>query len=308
MSIEIAENDSTTSINVSNDNKNYIKKEMKIQNKGEPFGVPDIKIVEDQMQKTICKIYCKNNKLGTGFLCELKMQDSNSIVNVLITCNHILSKDEIKIGQVIIISFNNENEYFKITIDESTRIYTDKKYDITIIEIRRNKYREISFLEIDDDINKKNPTEEYKNKDIYLLHYQQGQQVVLSSGKIINLDTEQIKINHNGTTQEGSSGSPIINKNSYKVIGIHTGSIKEKWNTGIIIKKPIDDFFKKYKKANINHKKESNIVKINTKPPNQLKKIIILMSIIIFLIILTLIFLMIYFLIIKPKILIIKSL
>ena len=303
MSIEIAENDSTTSINVSNDNKNYIKKEMKIQNKGEPFGVPDIKIVEDQMQKTICKIYCKNNnKLGTGFLCELKMQDSNSIVNVLITCNHILSKDEIKIGQVIIISFNNENEYFKITIDESTRKYTNIDYDITIIEIRHNKYREISFLEIDDDISKENQTEEYKNNDIYLLHYQQGQQVVLSSGKIINLDIKQIKIKHNGTTQEGSSGSPIINKNSYKVIGIHTGNNqKEKLNDGTFIKKPIDAFFEKYKNALINHKKESNIVKINTKPPNKLKKIIILMSIILFLIILTSIFLMIYFLIIKPK-------
>ena len=180
----------------------------------------------------------------------------------MITCNHILNENHIKKGEKIQISFNNENEFI-ITIDGSTTTYTNEEYDITIIEIKGNKYNEISFLEIDNNINNTiNLINIYKKKDIYLPHYQEGKDIKCSDGKLIDLYIDNITIKHNCTTEEGSSGSPIINKDSDEVIGIHIGDIpSEKLNKGIIIKKPIDDFIEKYKKSFL-HDEKSNITKI----------------------------------------------
>ena len=195
------------------------------------------------MKKSVCKIHFQNGK-GTGFLCKIKIPNSKTI-NTLITCNHVLNKNHIQKGQEINISFNNEKEKFRITIDESTNTYTNINYDITIIEIKGNEYNKIiSFLYIDNDIYDEkieNPLDIYKNKSIFVFHYQLGEEVMLSNGQILNLSEDLVKINHNCETDKGSSGSPIMNSHNFKVIGIHKAK-----NLGIFIKNPINDFIKKY--------------------------------------------------------------
>ena len=56
-------------------------------------------------------------------------------------------------------------------------------------------------------------------------------------------------IYHTCCTEEGSSGSPILSLNNYKVIGIHYGSYHLGFNKGTLIKHPI---IKKKKKNKLN--------------------------------------------------------
>ena len=66
------------------------------------------------------------------------------------------------------------------------------------------------------------------NSDIFILQYPLGNELSFSYGKILSL--EEKRIYHSGSTEEGSSGSPIIrrSKNNY-IIGLHYGGIiKEK--------------------------------------------------------------------------------
>ena len=52
------------------------------------------------------------------------------------TNNHVLDENNIKIGDKIIYSLNNNKINKQIIIDESRITFTSKKYDITIIEIK----------------------------------------------------------------------------------------------------------------------------------------------------------------------------
>ena len=67
----------------------------------------------------------------------------------------------------------------------------------------------------------------YKNKEIFILQYPLGNELSFSSGII--LEIEDNKIIHNSSTYKGSSGSPIILRNSHNsIIGLHFGSDENK--------------------------------------------------------------------------------
>lgn len=74
---------------------------------------------------------------------------------------------------------------------------------------------------------------EIKDKEIYIMQFPEEKEKELkySEGKILSiLNTE---FTHNATTLESSSGSPIILKNTKKIIGIHKkGNINNKENYG----------------------------------------------------------------------------
>ena len=97
-----------------------------------------------------------------------------------------------------------------------------------------------------------------KNKDIFILQYPKGNEISFSYGKIRSI--KEGKIIHNASTEEGSSGSPIIkrSKNNY-IVGIHYGGkIKEEkiysYNIGTIFNYILND---------INKPNEINCIYIN---------------------------------------------
>ena len=53
----------------------------------------------------------------------------------LITNNHLLNEDDIKINKDIEISFYNDKIIKILKINDSRKIYTNENLDITIIEI-----------------------------------------------------------------------------------------------------------------------------------------------------------------------------
>ena len=62
---------------------------------------------------------------------------------------------------------NDEAKNYEIEIDKERRTYTSIKYDVTIIEIKKNdNINKDSFFEIDEKIY--DPNYNYKNKSIFL--------------------------------------------------------------------------------------------------------------------------------------------
>ena len=264
----------------------------KIQNEGYidkspiPVSIKDTEKIIDQMKKCVCKI--KNDKVkGTGFFSKIPYK--NELKNVLITCNHILDENDIKNGNIL-LSINNEETYknIKIEVDDNRLIFTDKDLDITIIEIIKKDNIENninSYLEVDKRLKFEFIKEIYQKESLYILNYPKGEDIVVSYGILNDINNKEIY--HNCSTEQGSSGSPIISLKTFQLIGIHKASCLHKnLNKGLFIKYVIDELNKiKIKKfilkiennlMNIFNKIENKI--INTEN-NQIKEITILYKI-----------------------------
>ena len=201
-----------------------------------------------QMKNCVCKI--KHKIVGTGFFCKIPFPDNFHFLPVLITCNHVLDEDSIAQGNEINFTLNNDKIPNSIIINNSRMLYTSKEKDITIIEIKPQEdlIDQKSFLEVDKNIYEANP-EEYIENPVYLNHYQEGKEVNYSLGKIIKVGGYDIK--HNCETDEGSSGSPILNLKNFNVVGVHKG-YANKLNFGTLIKIPIEEFNELHKIAQTN--------------------------------------------------------
>ena len=185
-----------------------------------------LKIILHQ-KKSICKIIKKEKGIGTGFLCYM---EEFKKIKCLITAYHVLGEEDLKIGNEIKITFNEDNEKIETIklnkLNESRYILANKKEDITIIEIldsdNLNNYK---ALEIDQNIYDYNIDyyNEYKKKDIYILHYPEGKFLNFSDNTVIYIDKNN-HIFHRCGTDHGSSGAPILNLDNFKVIGVHQGS------------------------------------------------------------------------------------
>ena len=134
----------------------------------------------------------------------------------------------------------------------------------------------IQYLETEDNLNVEinDFREIFGKKALYVLHYPEGKKLV-SYG--ILKDIYNYDIIHTCSTKEGSSGSPIILIESFKVIGIHKGTPQNKlfsFNKGIFMKYALNLFFQFYKsnlKKKMDFQKRNKIVKTpDIKPRNKL--------------------------------------
>ena len=246
---------------------NGIKKEINIEKFPIPVSIERTSTILKQMKYSICKIITKEGH-GTGFFCKINPKLFNKNKNIfnykvfLITNYHIINKDNI-INNQIIFTLYDDQIYRVLNFDVNRITYFNKDFDIAIIEIKNTdeiKY----FLELDDGIFKEKSQEFYKGKSIYNISYPKNESVSVSYGILNNLDEN--KMIHKCSTDNGSSGSPILNLKNNKVIGIHVGSYEnssklsntsnpnnpensnnpyDSFNIGIFLKKPIIDFIQK---------------------------------------------------------------
>ena len=208
-----------------------------------------------QMKNCVCKIINDNGSKGTGFF--LKINLNNELLYLLITNNHVLGKDDINKNKNIAITINENKDYRNLYIGERKK-FTDPELDITFIEIYPKKDNIENFLDIDDDIDKEEDflKKLYIKKSIYTLHYPdiEGNMIKVSYG--ISKCIEEKEIYHYLNTNYGSSGSPILSLETFKVIGIHKGYPKiikpeePKYNIGVLIKYAIESFKKSNEKKN----------------------------------------------------------
>jgi V8-like Glu-specific endopeptidase len=225
-------------------------KEKKLRNYPEIVSLEVTEKIINQMKENICKIYLKDGSKGTGFFCKIPYTN-NKELKVLITNNHVINLEMEKIK----ISINNDSVIKEIELNNRIK-YTNKEYDITIIEIREKDNIE-KYLEIDENIMEKDNII-YKKNSIYILQYPGGKRLGVSYGILKGIyEDKEYNFNHLCSTEEGSSGSPIINLINNKVIGIQKESDnKNNYNMGLFINYAIDDFIN-----NININNNINIIK-----------------------------------------------
>ena len=178
----------------------------------------------------------------------------------MITNNHIINEDNIKQNQFISIELNNETK--KINLKDNRIIYTNREYDITIIEIIPEKDLIYYFLELDERIFDKD-IQFFKNMNIYTLQCNNK----VSFG--ILKKTKEYNILHSCNTDMISGGSPIMNLSNSKVVGIHKGTISGmNVNLGTILKYPINEFINNYKEYIDSKSLNSFIYPIENKTEN----------------------------------------
>jgi hypothetical protein len=243
--------------------------EGKINGAIDVISLENIVNITKQMKRSICQIY--GDQIGTGFFCKITF--GGTIIPVLMTNYHIISDDFLKNNKSFKISINNGEKYDTINLNENSKIYSSirDKYDIMIIKLKdeNNKY---NYLDLDDHLFDEDSEDIYKNKSIYILHYPNDDKVHVSFGYgIEKLDEYYIK--HLCNTEHCSSGSPILNLKTNKVIGIHNGAINKnnetKYNIGILLKYPLNELIKETKEVKSINKIEllnkTNEIKLSVK-------------------------------------------
>ena len=164
----------------------------------------------------------------------------------MITNNHVIGDDYINNNKTIKISLNNGKKIIDIKLDSSRKKYTNKEYDVTIIEIKKDdNIKDNSFLQIDENIFQENPIDFFAKKSIYIIQYPDYIEASVSYG-ILKRIKENNELEHYCITNKGSSGSPIINLENNKVLGVHkSSSVKSNFNLGIFLKNPNNEFISK---------------------------------------------------------------
>ena len=107
-------------------------------------SIQGTEIILKQMKSNICKICIGKKIIGTGFFCNIPI--NNNLFPVLITNNHIINESILKKETIISLLINNHS-IKEIELDNRL-IYTNIEYDITIIEIKE-KDNIKDFLELD---------------------------------------------------------------------------------------------------------------------------------------------------------------
>ena len=188
------------------------------------------KKILEQMEKYICKINIKGNQ-ATGFFCKIPILNKNKMFHVFMTNNHIIDEEFLntKNGKIK-LDIKDEEDYKRLDLNNRKK-YTNKDYDVTIIEIKERddikNYLELDDIIINDILNKENKIKEYKNETLYIVQYPDNK--LSSSFGVLSDIPEQTKYEfyHKCCIKDGSSGSPILNLKN-KLIGIHKKECKGK--------------------------------------------------------------------------------
>ena len=196
----------------------------------------------NKIAKSICQILkIGTNSKGTGFFIVINYENTHS--KFLVTAYHLLPKDIVNAKKSIEVILENANIKQIIKLNEiSRKIICLKEQDITAIEINEkdliDKYVEYLHYDITYILNGYG---NYLNKDVFILHHSNGEELECSSGLIVKIkDPKIFEFQHTLDTDKGASGAPILlfedEINEAKVMGIHTsGNIYNKNNIGTFI-------------------------------------------------------------------------
>ena len=72
------------------------KKEAQIGNNPDSLTSDQLKQALLFLENSICKIKPEKGPTGTGFLCKIRFPDPLNLLPVLITCNHVINKNDLK--------------------------------------------------------------------------------------------------------------------------------------------------------------------------------------------------------------------
>jgi len=204
---------------------------------------------------------------GIGFFVKINYQSES--LKVLITNYNVFSEtDFINTKKIIFYLYNQENKK-TINLTGKRKIYLNKEFDISIIQI--NDEDEINnFLKLDDEIVKyldKNEEEIIKHfnnnnkyNSIYVFNYKNSDVKISFLGPLTRIFKN--KMLYQCYICEDTSFSPIISLNNNKLIGIHYESSEkdeDEFYEGLFILFPIIEFIKCKNIINIDKEVENKI-------------------------------------------------
>lgn len=219
-----------------------------------PANIKQTSKILEQMKNCICKIHITGKENGTGFFTNFSYNNKNYCV--LISNYHIIDEDYLKNNNSIKLSFNDDQEFKTILLNNDRIKYYSKQFDITMIEIKESdKINTNKYLEIEDNLFSKDIKTYYEGKSIYSLQYKD---VALVSHGLLKEIREHEMI-HYCPSEYGSSGAPLLCLSNNKVIGMHKQTATY-FNKGELLVFPIYDFIKrKIIERNIDNVKETKI-------------------------------------------------
>ena len=186
-----------------------------------PISIRTSEKINTQMKKAVCKILIPNqsqNLMYPGFLCKIPFK--STLLSVLITTYDILDLITKNDNKFILKFF--EMKFKNIKLDSSRKVFKDEDSGLLIIEIKSDESQNNHFFELNDDLLKKEDSNEeeknisYNNQYVYIITYLKGD-ISVSYGKIS--DTQKIIDNK---IEFLSSPSIIISLDTYKAIGIQS--------------------------------------------------------------------------------------
>ena len=188
-----------------------------------PISFEQTKKILEQMGNYICKIIIDNDTKGTGFLCKIPLHGDNKLTPVLITNNNVINdnilarKKDINIESFCTSSIKSK----KLNLSNRTA-YNNKKLGISIIEIvNKDGFKNINMFELDEDM-LSGKTDKFIDKSIYMIH--SNQKTLYVSYGLVNDIGKNHNFVHTCKAFNGSSGSPILNLENNKIIGIHSST------------------------------------------------------------------------------------
>jgi len=220
----------------------------------QPISLESTDKILNQMKKTICKLSYDEKYIGIGFFCKIPFPDDSSQLSVLITNNHIINESILDREK---ISFSiNSNEFKEINLRDRIK-FTNKEYDLTIIEIKGDDgiYDRDNYLELDTSNYKEN--EKYIKNTVYMLNYPENKNISASYGIINDISNNKYNFTHFCSSDNNSSGSPILNSINCKLIGIHIRKNEDN-NIGYFLNYVIEEFINKNYANNYNEFVENN--------------------------------------------------
>ena len=248
---------------------------------GKNLTLTEIQKLYDYGKKRMCKINI-NNIQESGFFLEIK---NNLNLNIpfkraLFTNNHVISEKllidksninlnyidknksyiskYLNIEEIELFSLQNYNN--KNSSNLKRKIFTDEFLDYTCIEIfdNDNIINNISYFH--NNINQlENKNYKEDKEDIFVLYYPSQQDLSYSLGQIIQIDNPLIY--YSALTEQGSSGSPLIKRDNFRIIGIHFGGIQNNINFTNNIDNILIDINNKVKYINSIKDMVNNLIK-----------------------------------------------
>ena len=190
-----------------------------------PISFEQTKKILEQMENYICKIIIDKDTKGTGFLCKIPLHGDNKLTPVLITNNNVINDNMLARKKDIIIELfcTSSKKQKKLNLSNRTA-YNNKKLGISIIEIvNKDGFKNINMFELDEDM-LSGKTDKFIDKSIYMIHSNQ-ETLYVSYGKVNdNRKNQSHNFLHTCYAFNGSSGSPILNLENNKIIGIHSST------------------------------------------------------------------------------------
>ena len=188
-------------------------------------------------KKAICEIKLSNG-FGSGFFCKIPYTDNDNILlPVLMTNNHVLSRDLLKSKNDITIIINSESKVISL---KQRKVWTDEKMDFTCIEIKEKEDNIHTFFNLDDKFLENNYSNDcYLNQNVLIFAINKNDKQIGFSNGLIKKKNDCF-FAYTCNTYPGCSGGCIVNQFNNCVIGIHRGAIvtwsKKAVNEGIFIK------------------------------------------------------------------------